>query len=292
MRSLTIKREKSFVGCLTKARVYVHDELTGDTKINGDKCYKLGELKNGEEKNFVIGDEETKIYVIGDKLSKNLTNEVCYIPAGVENIYLMGECKYNPFGGNIFRFHGMTDPRVLANRKKSSKKFCTFLAVCCLIGGVAGFFAGYNSGDYAMDGEPVNIIDDSGVKMTLTDSFEETESNGYTFTYACDDVAVFGLQEDFSLMEGFESYSPEEYGEMVISNGGVDAKLQKENDLVFFEYQFYNEETDINYSYLVAVYKSYDSFWSISFASVEEDYELYRPMFLEWAESVMFVDNN
>ena len=40
------------------------------------------------------------------------------IPAGVEDVYLMGEFKYNPFGGNAFRFHGMTDPRVLANRKK------------------------------------------------------------------------------------------------------------------------------------------------------------------------------
>ena len=62
MRNLTIKREKSFVGCLTKARVFVCDELTGDTKINGDKCYKIGDLKNGEEKTFAIGDEETKIY--------------------------------------------------------------------------------------------------------------------------------------------------------------------------------------------------------------------------------------
>lgn len=292
MRGLTIKREKSFVGCLMKVKVYVRDEELGDTKINGDKCYKLGDLKNGEEKTFAIGDEETKIYVIQDKLSKGICNEMCIIPAGIENVYLMGENKYNPFSGNAFRFHGMTDPRVLANRKKGTKRFAVYIAICVLVGLIGGFFAGYNSSDYAMDGDPVNIIDDSGVKMTLTDSFEETESNGYTFTYACEDVVVFGLQEDFSLMEGFEGYSPEEYGEMVISSSGVDAELQKENDLLFFEYQFYNEETDTNYSYLVAVYKSYDSFWSISFASAEVDYEFYRPMFLEWAESVMFIDNN
>ena len=97
MRNLTIKREKSFVACLVKANVYVHDELTGDTKINGDKCYKLGSLKNGEEKTFTIGDEETKIYVVADKLSMKLTNEVCYIPAGFENVYLMGNALPHPF---------------------------------------------------------------------------------------------------------------------------------------------------------------------------------------------------
>lgn len=139
---------------------------------------KLGELKNGEEKTFAIGNEETKIYVIQDKLSKGICNEMCIIPAGVENVYLMGENKYNPFSGNGFRFHGMSDPRVLANRKKGTKRFAVYIAICVLVGLVGDFFAGYNSSDYAMDGDPVNIIDDSGVKMTLTDTFEETESRG------------------------------------------------------------------------------------------------------------------
>lgn len=291
MRNLTIKREKSYVGCLTKARVYVHDELTGDTKINGDKCYKLGQLKNGEEKTFAIGDGEVKIYVVQDKLSMKLTNEVCFIPAGVEDIYLMGEFKYNPFGGNGFRFHGMTDERVLANRKKSTKRFAVYIAICVLIGLFCGFFAGYNSSDYAIEGDPVNIIDDSGIKMKLTDSFEETELDGFTFAYASEDVVVFGVNESFSLMDGFEKYSPEEYGELVIENNGVDSELQNENGVTFFEYEFYNSEADVNYCYLVAVYKSYDSFWTVNFAVAEEYYETYRPLFLEWAESVMFIDD-
>ncbi len=289
MRNLTIKREKSFVGCLLKVKVYVHDELAGDTKINGDRCYKLGDLKNGEEKNFVIGDEETKIYVIQDKLTKNICNEMCIIPAGLENIYLMGECKYNPFGGNSFRFHGVTDPRVLANRKKNSKKFGVFLIICLLIGFISGFLSGFLDVDNAIDGAPVNIIDESGIKITLTDSFEETYVDGFSFSYGCDDVAVFGTKESFSLVEGFENYSLEEYGEMVIENNGIEAELQNENNILFFEYQFYNEDSETNYCYLVAVYKASDSYWTVNFTAAEEDYELYRPLFLEWAESVMFV---
>ncbi len=291
MRNLTIKREKSFVGCLTKARIYVHDELTGDTKINGDKCYKLGELKNGEEKNFVIGDEETKLYVVADKLSRNIANEVCFIPAGFENIYLMGECKYNPFGGNIFRFHGMTDPRVLANRKKSSKKYGVLLAVCIIIGVVAGFFSGYEAPTYAKDGEPYEIVDDSGVVITLTDTFVDSELEGYTFSYSTSDVGVIGVQEPFSIFEGFEDYTIEDYAEMMIRNNKREgSEYTRENGVDFIEYTFYNQEENINYAYLVAMYKTDDSFWAINFAVAEEEYETYRPLFLEWAKSVEFVE--
>lgn len=291
MRNLTIKREKSFVGCFAKSRIYVCDELVGDTKINGDKCYKLGELKNGEEQNFVIGDGETKIYVVADKLSRNICNEVCYIPAGVENIYLMGECKYNPIGGNCFRFHGMTDPRVLANRKKSTKKYGVFFAICIIVGIIAGFFSGYEAPTYAKDGEPYEIVDDSGVIITLTDTFVDSELEGFTFSYSTSDVGVIGVQEAFTIFEGFEDYTIEEYAEMMIRNNKrEDAEYTRENGVDFIEYVFYNEQEGINYAYLVAMYKTEDSFWAINFAVAEEEYETYRPLFLEWAKSVEFVE--
>ncbi len=290
MRNLTIKREKSFVACLVKANVYVHDELTGDTKINGDKCYKLGSLKNGEEKTFTIGDEETKIYVVADKLSMKLTNEVCYIPAGMENIYLMGECKYNPIGGNNFRFHGMTDPRVLANRKKSTRKFGVFFALCLIIGIVLGFFSGYDAPDYAKDGEPFDIVDDAGVKMTLTDSFVDRDLAGFDLAYASDDVVVLGFEDDFSLMEGLENYSPKEYAQLSIENNKLDSEVKKEDDIIYYEYESYVESDSANYIYFASVYKTAESFWTITFAVDELQYEEYKPLFIEWAKSVAFVE--
>ena len=290
MRNLIIKREKSFAGSLTKAKVYVHDELAGDTKINGDSCYKLGELKNGEEKLFVIGDEETKIYVIQDKLSKNMCNEVCFIPAGFENIYLMGECKYNPFGGNNFRFHGMTDPRTLENRKKTSRKFGVFLLFCAIVGLVGGFFTTYDPPEYAKDGEPYEIVDDSGVKITLTDSFVDAGLDGFDFTYSSDDVVVLGFEDDFSLMEGLEDYSLKEYGDLSIKNNELDSKVEKEGDITYYTYESYVENEAINYIYFSAIYKTESSFWTVTFAVDETQYEEYKPLFLEWAKSVEFAE--
>ena len=59
---------------------------------------------------------------------------------------------------------------------------------------------------------------------------------------------------------------------------------------MFFEYEFYNEQDAINYAYLVAVYKTTDSFWCVSYAVSDDQYEMYKPMFLEWAKSVQFVE--
>ncbi len=291
MRNLTIKREKSFVSRLKKAKVYIKDELAGDTKINGDKCYKLGDLKNGEEKTFVIGDEETTIYVIQDKFSKNMCNEICIIPAGVENIYLMGECKFNPLGGDNFRFHGMTDPRVLANRKKGAKKFGAFLALCAVVGFVCGFIANYDPPSYAKDGEPKAFVHESGVKIVLTDIFEETEIDGTVFTYGTDDAVVFGYEESFTALEGMEDWTEKEYAEELSAAWGLtDAEVQEQDGLVYFEYSNRSDDTDTMYSYMVVIYKTGKSFWNISFAVDEAQYKEYKPIFVEWAKSVEFAE--
>ena len=292
MRNLIIKREKSFVGFLSKARVYIQDELAGDTKINGDKCYKLGELKNGDEKSFVIGDEETKIYVIQEKFSRNICNEVCYIPSGTEDIYLMGECKYNPLGGNNFRFHGMSDPRVLANRKKTKRKLAVFFLLCAIIGFILGFIGNYDPPKYAKDGEPYRFVEEAGVAITLTDAFSEMETDGTVFTYGTNDAVVFGYEEKFDSFEGFEDWSEEEYGKELINVWKMeDVELQNENGLYFFEYEGNNENTGETYCYMVVIYKEYDAFWNITFAIGKSDYETYKPMFFEWAKSVEFSEN-
>ena len=80
MRDLCIKRNKSFVGCLAKLKVYIEDIDSKDIVINGVSCRRLGELKNGEMKTFQIGEESAKVFVIADKISKGYCNEFYIIP--------------------------------------------------------------------------------------------------------------------------------------------------------------------------------------------------------------------
>ena len=79
MRNLTIKRQKSFVACLGKMKVYIEDPMANDLVIKGVYCRKLGDLKNGEEKTFQIGDNAAKVFVIADALSKDFCNEFILI---------------------------------------------------------------------------------------------------------------------------------------------------------------------------------------------------------------------
>ena len=139
MRNLTIKRQKSFVGCLVKAKIYIEDSIAPETEINGVPCRKLGDLKSGEEKTFEIENSAKKIFVIADQMSKNYCNEFVNIPEGEEDVYLSGKNQFSPLTGNAFRFDGVTDEETLQNRKENKAKGGPIMAVCIAIGFVVGF---------------------------------------------------------------------------------------------------------------------------------------------------------
>lgn len=139
MRNLTIKRTKSFVACLGKMKVYIEDPTSNELFINDVPCRKLGDLKNGEEKTFLIDENEAKVFVIADKLSRNYCNEFFRIPAGYGDVFLSGKNHYNPASGNPFRFDGVTDEEVLKNRKKGTQKGLIVMCVAVVIGFILGF---------------------------------------------------------------------------------------------------------------------------------------------------------
>ena len=80
MRKLTIKRNKSFVGCLGTMKIYIESAVGAECFINDVPCRKLGTLKNGEEKTFEIDNAAAKVFVIADQLSKKYCNEFYKLP--------------------------------------------------------------------------------------------------------------------------------------------------------------------------------------------------------------------
>ena len=142
MRKLTIKRTKSFVACLMKIKIYIEDRTAGDFTINDIPCRKLGDLKNGEEKTFEIGEQAAKVFVIIDNLSKNYCNEFYELPEGQEDIYLSGKNRFNPASGNAFRFDNNESADALANRKSGTRKGLVVLIVALAVGVVVGAIVG------------------------------------------------------------------------------------------------------------------------------------------------------
>ena len=186
MRNLTVKRRKSFVASLSTVKVYIEDPSSKEIVINNIPCRKLGLLKNGEEKNFSIGEEAAKVFVIGDSLSKDFCNDFYQLAEGSEDIYLEGQNKYNPAAGNRYVFDNNDTPEAVANRKKGVKKGWIILAVAAIIGFIVGYgiTSGSNTGTE-------KTFSDSGMNIVLTSNFRKFNNSGYTvFANHCNVTGV------------------------------------------------------------------------------------------------------
>lgn len=285
MRNLTIKRIKSFVACLVKLKIYIEDPVSSDIAINNIPCRKLGELKNGEEKTFEIGEQAAKVFVIADKLSKNYCNEYYQLYEGELDIVLTGRNKFNPAGGNAFRFDNNDSAEVKANRKKGTTIGLIVLIAAIVVGAVVGDLIG--KGVTIKTVEPKTFSSDK-MSITLTEEFEKNDMEGFTVAYGSKDVAVFAIKESFSLQEDAESLTLKEYANLVIEKNNRDATVKEKDGLTCFEFDYLNPETKETYRYFAYVYKSEDAFWLVQFAVLKENSDTYEEKIGEWAKSVEF----
>ncbi len=287
MRNLTIKREKSFVGCLAKIEIYVEDPTSNEIRISNTPCRKIGDLKNGEEKTFQISEQEVKVFVIADKLSKNYCNEFYQLSVGQEDVFLSGKNKFNLANGNAFLFDNNANEEAQQNRKNGSKK--GLLVLCAAI--IVGAIVGYTGTSNLFSGSKVEpkVFSENGMSITLTNEFRQTQIQNFTNCYDSAKVAVFALKEEFALAEGFENYTLEQYGNLVLQNNSFSSsELKKIDGLTEFEYEFTNPDTKDTYKYFSFVYKSNDAFWLVQFATLTENVDEYSPKIIEWAKTISF----
>ena len=285
MRNLTIQRRKCFVGCLGKIKVYIEDPTSFDIKINKVPCRKLGVLKHGEEKTFSIEDSAARIFMIGDKLSKNYCSEFCQIPEGQEDISLAGQVVLQPITGNVFRFDNNVNPEVLEHRKGNTRRAIPVLVVSVIIGLILGVIIGLAGALTETNDERVTKkkFFAEGMSITLTNQFYKLDMEDFTTVYATPDETVLVIKEDFSLAEGFEDLTLDEYMKLVMMNITTDSKrIETYDNLTGFVF-----DSD-EFQYYAFVYKSSDAFWLIQFAVLKDEAETYREQVVEWAESVTF----
>jgi hypothetical protein len=284
MRNLTIKRHKSFVGCLGKMKVYIEDSLMGELEINGISCRKLGELKNGEEKTFLVGESAARVFVIADKLSKNYCNEFYPLPEGEEDVFLAGKNHFNPAAGNPFRFDGVTDETVLKNRKKGGKIGTVIFILAIAFGVAIGSLISRVLIPAIFEASP-KTFSDAGIEITLTDAFEKTDDTGdFDLCYQSKTAVVQMFREAFSDGVGMEDWTLEEYAEVLIEVNEMDAEVGEEDGLVCFSRTM--KSGNKNYHYFSVVLKGNDEFWYVEFVCVEKNFEAYKADFIEWAKSI------
>ena len=280
MRNLTITRTKSFVACLGKMKVYIEDPMGGSTVISGVNCRKLGDLKNGETVTFPIGEVAARVYVIADQMSKNYSNDYYPLEAGTEDVVLIGKNHFNPGAGNPFRFDGVTDETVLANRKKGGRMGIVILILAAIFGAIMGRSC-------ARVVQPQDFTVDN-MTITLNSEFREADYEGFTKCYESYNMGVSVLKESFSQYPILEDYTLEEYGDAVMwANGLTDSSLTPYADFMYFTYTS-TDDAGNTFGYLATVHQSNDAFWLIQFSTMEEKYPDYESQFLQWAETVRF----
>ena len=104
MRKITIKRNKSFVGGGARVHICILDNVNGDIDIDGNICKEIGVLKNGEEKSFIISEEENIIYAFYNYAYKDSTYDTFKVPANNNNYRVTGKIKFSLSNNSPFRF--------------------------------------------------------------------------------------------------------------------------------------------------------------------------------------------
>ena len=283
MRTLTITRKKTFVGCLAKFKFYVEDANNPETTILNTPCRKLGAVKNGETQSFEIPEEAVRIFVIADKVSKGFCNEYYPIPAGTEDVALTGQCKFNPANGNAFRFDGVTDEAVLANRRKSSNKGLIVLVVAMVAAFFVGGIIGVASTRGSLFGSETFAGD--GYSITLPGNFYEVEDDTFHAVYQSGSAVVMLYEETFTDYPTLQNTTPRYYARLMKDNVSYPSTdiTETEDGLVYFDYTA--DVGNYDFTYRVFVFKGSESFWTVQISTPTEDMAGMEAKIMEWARS-------
>jgi hypothetical protein len=127
------------------------------------------------------------------------------------------------------------------------------------------------------------------MSLTMTENFREISYTGFDVCYESADVAVFCIKEPFTLAEGIEDLTLDDYAELTLeANAAQNPTLKDVDGIPVMEYTYYNEDTELTYAYFSALYKSGDAFWVVQFACNEELYAENEASLVKWAKSVTF----
>ncbi len=285
MRNLTIKRNKSFVGCANKLKVYVEDSISPEIEISGVPCRKLGTLKNGQEETFQIDYAERKVFVIADKISKNYCNDYYVVPEGYDDVYVTGQNRLDPAKGNAFLFDVISNESVIDARKKSQKRGIIIIIIAAIIGICIGLLPSILSKEKV---EP-KTFSSNGLTITLTTEFEEQKADGFDVYFSSTKIGIFAFKELFyEYGYDYSDLTLEEYAELLLeaNNLKLVSSVETVEGLTYFEYDYEDDSTGITYTSFSVVYKGSDEFWMVAFDTTQKKAQDYRADIIEMAKSV------
>ena len=289
MRELTVKRRKSFVGCVMTLKVYIEDGEAGDMIICGVRCRKLGDLKNGEEKTFEVGEASARVFAICDAITKDYCNDLYILPEGEESVSISGVCKFNLFNGNAFRFDGAPCEEALRNRKKYRKYGTVIMIAAIIVGVITGTAVGLFIIP-KLKAPSAKTFSSNGVSITLNTSFKEEKTENILFSVRSKSVWVFSSKDDFTSYPGLGEWTLDEYADLIAKTDKFEnvSEVKHDNGLTYLTYDFTDKSSGNVLTYFTSFYKTDSAFWIVQFTTTKSAAEKYRPDIIKWAQTVKF----
>ena len=140
-------------------------------------------------------------------------------------------------------------------------------------------------------GDSSGVIEHCEMRLTLGEDFYKTENPDFDITYTNGEYIAAVLRITFvaAVREGIgETMTPFEFAEYWIDRCGRLAVARQEG-VAFCEYYDESERGESFY-YLEAFYRSQYAYFVVLFAAAKDDESAAREKFLEYANSVIFVD--
>lgn len=133
MRLLTLRREMSPISPKEPFSVYIEDPAYATTAINGVRVRPIGALRGGETLTVQINDQSAAFFVVQGELGKSFVAEALTLPAGDQDLFLIGSAVRDTLNGTHFYFHGITTASTLNHRKKGYEQKRTAMKVGLIV---------------------------------------------------------------------------------------------------------------------------------------------------------------
>ena len=285
MRNLTITRSSAFLGKLSSYKVYVEDRRAKNyIEIAGHKCCFLGTIKDGETKTFEITNDKVRIFVINDKITKNLCNDLYTLPAGSEDVILSGKAKFNCISLHAFCFDGTPSRDMARNRKKNTKASAILLSLIVAVLLILGFVVGFIVDDLTVT--PPDFAY-KNMRITLTESFKEQEVEGTEFYFSDGTVSVFGERKTLDDDPTIQGLSLKDFADISLFNQNLKVELVGRENYYYFTYDK-TVSNKQNISFYGMFFKDGDDFWFLTFSCPLSQKDELNDDIFAYADSVYF----
>lgn len=127
------------------------------------------------------------------------------------------------------------------------------------------------------------------LKITLTNRFFESENEERDFFFLSTTCGATGFKEHYSTMFESKNATIADYASLMRqANSQMNpSEIKVEEGLTYIECTG-NDDDGESWTYFLTFLRNGDYFWTVQFHCMTEEYEEFKPYFIEWANSISF----